>query len=1007
MSSFRDFYERISRLQDASARLLQSIVAWSDDVDGRPISEADFFDKVKEQLDGICEAIARIIGADNCVLFFIEDEPEGDCCMVMRGAWGNFTKTCEAGRAAAAGKEPLGYRYPSLLHEAEGKPDDKIREIIRGWPVTNQIWHLGTGRMANSNRAMDVLSRAHYGKRKGKGDNLNYPNNGNLWTVYRNMVAVPIFARGGRPQLLADPFEKDDVFGSLQNRGEFAAQYRVIGILKVENKKPIRAQSDLPRAGELFSDRLGASSRERLRKWIGPTMSAKRVAALRDQFIRPAARQPSFNYAALRLLNEMVKRTRNKASGEFEYERSGLDVELIDHLTETFEAEFTQADVELLVTIAMQLGRMLMRRTIEHAASHDLILSEHEAGVLNMRYSDVVQLKSYIRACDRLRRGVHQLLDDLRIELTEEVQEEVFEAQVTHRIQPRKPIRHVLSRTKEPISLFRKLVRKEEEFDRHTSIVKSGGLWQRQTSYQHLRIHKSSLRVENFDALDERQAVVRGPMRLFWRRKSHGGVEAHADGELGTPEGPRAVFEPPACDTMLDASLKDIPVERNADWSLVQRILSDYDVDDVAGVRVVCDYVGDLDHVVDEIRARCPEWEIQVTRIDPALDEGKEGGYRAVHITVEADVAHVIGPEDTRNIRRALALEPHQKILLPCEIQLRTTLQDAEALKSHALYKGETEGVDHSYFDLLRTQTDQLHKVETTSDLIRGQVEEILMPADYGERRLLADLRKILTREGFALVEFGLACAKQIHQDDLRLNGSPYLSYLLAVCSRLVTTFGVDDPEMLLLALLHDLWKKTTKKMRRLLKDVDLQDYGDAHFNEDLAEGMRRKPGHRLKKLVKRFEGRVSWDERLAGFQNWFWVLLGGFRQFWRDYHEKRPDELADARWKRIYDIRKHLEKEVRRRGSGETREKDREDWLLRAFVLEAAILLGRLEELPHESNRKRAEEQFRNAYRELELIVDNLPPLPIKRKVVEETTKVFREIAERMEVEIPINWYR
>ena len=43
---------------------------------------------------------------------------------------------------------------------------------------------------------MNFLARAHK-KRMGQGDNRNYPNSGTLRSVFRNLVAIPIFARGG------------------------------------------------------------------------------------------------------------------------------------------------------------------------------------------------------------------------------------------------------------------------------------------------------------------------------------------------------------------------------------------------------------------------------------------------------------------------------------------------------------------------------------------------------------------------------------------------------------------------------------------------------------------------------------------------------------------------------------------------------------------------------------------------------------------------------------------
>lgn len=453
----------------------------------------------------------------------------------------------------------------------------------------------------------------------------------------------------------------------------------------------------------------------------------------------------------------------------------------------------------------------------------------------------------------------------------------------------------------------------------------------------------------------------------------------------------------------LDATLKEITRSTDLDRPLVWRLINLYGVDDIAGIQVICDYISDLVHVMDQLRARAHEWDVTISKIDEAVESSKQGGYRGIHITLMADVRHLLPTEDLKKLEKALDLKASDPMELPCEVQLCTTLQNSEALKSHDLIYKREEDVDKSFLELLQILSNQLHEGDKTSDIIRDRVETILLPDDFGERQLLNYLRPRLSRDGFTLVELGLWCAKRVHQDDLRLSGQPYISHILATCERLVYNFGITDPEMLFLAFLHDLWMNPCPEVKDRLLSAEGMDYDQESLCQDLNNEIQLEDTRGRDNILNYFGGRINWRARLEEFFNWFWVLLGSFQQFWRDYHKEHPEDLGARQRERLWRLRNDLEREFRRRGGGA----DLNDWLQRAFVLEAAILLGQLEELPDEPNHQRAEEQFRNAYEEFEIITSNLPPSPIKVKIIEETTKVFQETAESLDVEVPINWYR
>jgi hypothetical protein len=76
----------------------------------------------------------------------------------------------------------------------------------------------------------------------------------------------------------------------------------------------------------------------------------------------------------------------------------------------------------------------------------------------------------------------------------------------------------------------------------------------------------------------------------------------------------------------------------------------------------------------------------------------------------------------------------------------------------------------------------------------------------YGEaglrERFLLELAE-LPEPGRGLVSDALALAEELHRDDRRIR-EPYLNHLLRVAIRIRRYYGVDDPEVLAAALLHD-----------------------------------------------------------------------------------------------------------------------------------------------------------------------------------------------------------
>ncbi len=1053
--------ERI-KMQAAEAALTRVVIQHAE------VEQEELFFKgnekikgIKTELDNICAAIAGAVAADSCAIFFVTEDVAAvlEQRMIMRGGSGNLKAVLAAGRQNTPNLS--GYSYHYLAHEyPDTAQNEQKKRIISGWPVTNRIWHLGEGCWANSNMAMNLLA----GKpedRRGRGDDLNYPNNGTLSSVFRCFVGIPIFARGGKTSIISLTKEEgsDELLGAASTRKEFLERYRVIGILKVEGKRPQR--QGLPVKDEIFDEYA-------IGKWVSDDQQRQNVIndikqrldvwfsrydngddAIRGIHALFFEVDVAENVNGFRLLNvvspdtelkdfldEVFKTVNTQSLNEKELlqqclqscskdscqrlerwfnsgnsieaiqklitEDNGservdavkllnvckLDTVLVDHLTEVFHAQFSSEDVELLVSIAIQLGRILSRRTIEHAARHKIVISENEVGTLNIRYRDIKQLEALHNACDRLCQKVNYLLTCLKEELEHKKEQEVYAARVSELVYPRGPIRQVEPRTKEFISLFRKLVSKQERIEGQSGVTK-------------LILHEAPFFLSNFGQLSERQAIVRGYQGLFFLDPPHGSAQARLYGTLGV-EGAPQVTPNQRPEEYFHATICNERYDYDPNWPLVRRLLETYKVDDIPGVRIICDYLSDVDEVLDHLRARFPDWRLEIIKIDQSVEMAKEGGYRGTHITVKTDVSQLLSQEEADLLRNALGKRPGEGIEILCEIQLRTEYEHSLALKTHNLLYKREEKVPEELLGAVQIHSNQTHEIDHLADNVRTGIEAMFLPDDFGERRLLSYLRHRLTREGFTLVELGAQCAKKVHAKHLRYSGLPHYSHVIATCERLVYGFEVLDPEMIFLALLHDIWMPWTNESEEDISIVtsvakELKDTNGAFNHQPERE---RELFQRLLKqrgcdvIFEQFGGRIDWENRLKTFQPWFWVVVRSFREFWGT----PMDDLKRKRLSRLEKIRSEI---VNRCAEGQ--ESELQDWLKRAFVLEAAILLGRLEELLEDPNPQRQEENYLYAYDEFRIIKESLPISPTKKKVIHEARRAFRVIQMHLRLREPI----
>jgi ppGpp synthetase/RelA/SpoT-type nucleotidyltranferase len=976
------------KLQQALDKLLNTISNKAKEV------EEKFFEGIQEQLCQLCDRIAEEIHADSASLFFVtEDNPPGSKpFMVLRGAsgrlgdtfnkWvGTWQKWREQQKEKDGEQQELpdfnGFAYPSELpdgfFEGNQRPQEIEfvgRQVIKNWKVTNQIWHLAQGRIANSNRAMDEL---HGGpSRTGRGDTIAYSGK-NLHTTFRTMVGVPIFAQGGNiqtVQLKEKQKASDRHPPSASPITEFLSKYRVIGILKLEGKRPpeykILETTILEKVfeerlvEEIKKQNLSDRDKDEFKNWS--IALGKNINSLQEAFRSEGTK-----------LCDLLQDKRPDGSEKSKVEKKKaliLRKGIADIFTELCHAEFIRQDVELLVLLAMQVGRLMTRRVMKYAADKGIVISETEVGLLNIRWRDINHLVTLKNAAEAAKRKVEYHLEALKAELDFCKRQDVFQARVSELLDSHGPIHEVKARRKEFLSLVRKLVNKQQSLEDESDIC--------EVSFPNFKC-----KVEDFGCRSGEQCIMRGGAKLFIHRPAIGSGQVDMGMNLGIEGAPQVTID----GKNLPVDLKHYQNTYDLDSPLVRRILNPnvYHVDDLAGTRIITNYDSDIDEVVDELRRRGGEWGMELGKIDD-MRKGKKGGYRAVHITLYVDISQLLPESDIKTLKQAIGSSHEEQLVkkFPIEIQLKTAYQHSWSLKTHAISYKREEQISQESLDEQEILANVLAQADWLSGIVRSSIESMLLPPDYGERKLLDFLKRCITRDDMNLIRFGIACTKEVLKDQLRYNGKPEYSFAMEVCNHLVYKFRVIDSKMLLLALLRNIWRL---------------ERGEANLPEHASRGSNPSSSKQIDLLIVDLNNWLkqicpsAWDRYSKllplplgrkKLRDWFWIMQTNFRDYFQQPPEDRTKQVRE-RLQNIYDRLKESYCE------DEEQEKI-ELWLERAYLMEAAILLANLSELSFEPGtirRKRLYSDYLSLYHEIRKY---FPNGPTKTHVIEELDRSFRK---------------
>ncbi len=125
-------------------------------------------------------------------------------------------------------------------------------------------------------------------------------------------------------------------------------------------------------------------------------------------------------------------------------------------------------------------------------------------------------------------------------------------------------------------------------------------------------------------------------------------------------------------------------------------------LDDIAGVRIICQFVEDIDRVVELIRKRN---DLQIIEEKNYIIESKESGYRSYHIVILYNVQTMNGPKE-----------------LKAEIQIRTLAMNFWATVEHSLQYKYRENMPPHICNRLSKAAEAIVVLDEEMSAIRGEI---------------------------------------------------------------------------------------------------------------------------------------------------------------------------------------------------------------------------------------------------------------------------------------------
>ena len=125
-------------------------------------------------------------------------------------------------------------------------------------------------------------------------------------------------------------------------------------------------------------------------------------------------------------------------------------------------------------------------------------------------------------------------------------------------------------------------------------------------------------------------------------------------------------------------------------------------LDDIAGVRIICQFVEDIERVVEIIHAR---EDIKVISEKDYVSSSKDSGYRSYHMIVLYKVFTINGPREVK-----------------CEIQIRTLAMNFWATVEHSLQYKYDQDIPDEIRDRLTKAADAIVVLDSEMSYVRQEI---------------------------------------------------------------------------------------------------------------------------------------------------------------------------------------------------------------------------------------------------------------------------------------------
>ena len=151
-------------------------------------------------------------------------------------------------------------------------------------------------------------------------------------------------------------------------------------------------------------------------------------------------------------------------------------------------------------------------------------------------------------------------------------------------------------------------------------------------------------------------------------------------------------------------------------------------VEDIAGIRIICHFVEDIEKIIDMIRAR-EGFDMKIIAERDYINNTKPSGYRSYHLIVEYDLITYKGREKIK-----------------AEIQIRTMSMNFWATMEHSMRYKYNSNIPEHVQERLISSAEAAFKLDREMSTIRDEImeaERVILTKSLTVNEILSNLQKL------------------------------------------------------------------------------------------------------------------------------------------------------------------------------------------------------------------------------------------------------------------------